>query len=121
MHEDVATEDERVAVDLRDDAATGSTDMSKEAMRLGVVAEAAEVEVANRWGLGFIQGRPFAVDVFNVVLGGVGVPGNSQAVHVEETVAHLEESILGVVELSFLSTGEKPGEVVFRALLGDGV
>ena len=47
MHKDVPAEDERVTVDLRDDAAAGRADVGEEAVCFGVAAEVAEVEIAN--------------------------------------------------------------------------
>lgn len=50
----MAAEDEGVAVDLSDDAAAASTDVSKDTFGFGVFAERFEVEVVDRWGLGFV-------------------------------------------------------------------
>ena len=47
MHEDMAAEDERVAVDFRHNAAAGRADVGEQALSLGVIAEVAEVEVTN--------------------------------------------------------------------------
>ena len=47
VHEDVAAEDERVAVDLRHDAAAGGADVGEQAVGFGVAAQVPEVEVAD--------------------------------------------------------------------------
>lgn len=49
VHEDVAVEDEGVAVDLGHDAATGRADVGEQAVGFRVTAEVAEVEIADGW------------------------------------------------------------------------
>ena len=121
VHKGVPAKDEGVAVDLRDDAAARRADVREQAVRLRVGAQAAEVEVVDGRRLGFVEGRAGAVDALDVVGRGLGVPGHAEAVHVEEAVAHLHERVRRVLELGFFAVGEELGEVVFRALLGDGV
>lgn len=121
MHEDVAAEDEGVAIDLGDDAAARGTDMSEKAVRLGVSAEVSEVEIAVGRGLRFVKSRALALDLADVVLSRFGVPGYAETLHVEKTVAHLEERIFGIVQLFLFAVGKELGEVMLRALLGDGI
>ena len=117
VHEDVAAKDKGVAVHLCDDAATRSTDMGKEAIRLGVDAETSEVEIVNGRGLGLVESGPGTSGVLFVVGSCIGVPGDAEPVHVEEAVAHLKEAVLGVVQLVLFSVGKELGEVVLGALL----
>lgn len=55
------------------------------------------------------------------MLGSVSIPCHSKTVHIEEAVAHLHESVFGVVEVVLFSMREEQGQVVLGALLGDGV
>ena len=121
VHKGVAAKDKRVAVDLSHDAAARGADVGKEAVGLGIGVEAAEVEVVDGWGLGLVEGWPGAVDVFDVVFGGLGVPGYTETVHVKEAVAHLYEWVSRLLEVGFLAVGKQLGEIVLRALFRDGV
>lgn len=121
VHKDVAAENERVAVNLRDDAAAGRADVGKEAVGLGVTAKIAEVEVADWWGLRLVKSGSTTLHVLYIVFGRLSVPCNPKAVHVEEAVAHFEESVFGIIELALFSVGKKSREVVFRALLRNSV
>ena len=121
VHKGMAAKDKGVAVDLSHDAAARGADVGKEAIGLGIGAEAAEVEVIDGWGLGFVEGWPGAVDVFDVVFGGLGVPGYPETVHVKEAVTHLHEWVSRVVEVGFRAVGKQLGEIVLRALFRDGV
>ena len=109
VHEDVAAEDEGVAIHLRDDAAAGRPDVSEKTVGLGVAAKVAEVEIADGWGLRLVQGGSTACHSPDIVFGGVGVPCHAQAVHVEEAVPHFEEVIRGVIELGLFAMGEQAG------------
>lgn len=121
VHEDVAAEDEGVAVDLCDDTTACGTDVGEETIGLGIDAETSEVEVVDGRGLGLLEGWSWTVDVFFVVRSGIGVPSCAEAVHVEEAVAQFEEVVLGVVKLVLLAIGKELRQVVLGALLGDGV
>ena len=91
--------------------------MRKQALRLRVLAYAAEVEVVEGRGLRFVQGGVGPVDGFGVGGGGGGVPGDAQAVHVEEGVAHADEGVRGVGEVFVFVVGEEAGEIVLWILL----
>ena len=121
VHKGVAAKDKGVAIDWSYDASARGADVSKEAVGLGIGAEAAEVEIVDGWGLGLVEGWPGAVDVFNVVFGGFGVPGYPETVHVKEAIAHLHEWVSRVLEVGFLAVGKQLGEIVLRALFRDGV
>ena len=121
VHKGVAAKDKGVAVDLSHDAAARGADMGKEAVGFGIGAEAAEVEVVHGWGLGLVEGWPGAFDIFDVVFGGLGVPGYPKTVHVQEAVTHLHEWVSRVLEVGFLAVGKQVGEIVLRALFGDGI
>ena len=103
VHEDVAAEDERVTVGLVHNAATGCSDVGKKAMGFGIAAKVAEVEIADWWGLGLVQGWSCTFHILDVIVSSVGVPCYPKAVHVEKTITHLEESVFGVVELVLFS------------------
>jgi len=74
VHEDVAAKDKGMRVYLRYDAAAGGTDVGEHTVGFGVVAERLEVEVVDGWGLGFVEGRPGAIDVLDVRGGSFCVP-----------------------------------------------
>ena len=74
MHEDVATEDEGVAVDLCHDATTGCADMGEHAVGLGVVADVAEIEIINRWSLRLVQSGSMTLHALDIILSGRSVP-----------------------------------------------
>jgi len=104
VHEGVAAEDEGVIVDADDGRAGGGADMRETDAGFGVGADAAEVEVVDGWGGGFVAG--WAEAVFgSAVIGfagralfevGVGacVPGYACAVDVIDAVACAEERIV---------------------------
>ena len=106
VHEDVTAKDKRVAVDLRNNAAASRSNMGEKAVGFRVAAQIAKVEVADRWGLRLVQSGSPTLHVFRIVLGCVGVPCHSKAIHVEEAVTHLEQSIFRIVELMLLSVGQ---------------
>ena len=83
VHEDMTAEDKRVAIDLCHDAATSRADVGEQAVGLGIAAEIAEVEVADRWGLRFVQGRSLTVYALDIILRRLSVPCYAEAVHVK--------------------------------------
>ena len=74
VHEDVAAEDEGVAVYLRYDGAACRADVSEDALRFRVVAQRLEVEVVDGWRLGLVERGAGARDVLNVGRACCGVP-----------------------------------------------
>ena len=63
-------------------------------MGLRVAAQVPEVEVADWRRLGLVQSGARTLDTFHVAFRCFGVPGYSEAIHVKETVTHLEESVV---------------------------
>jgi hypothetical protein len=66
VHEDVAAEDEGVAVYLRYDGPARGAYVREDALRFCVVAERFEVEVVDGWGLRLVERGAWACDVLNV-------------------------------------------------------
>lgn len=93
VHKDMAAKDEGVAVDLGDDAATSRPDVGKDTVGLRVAAETLEVEIVEGRGLRLVKSRPWTVHFLYVALRCGGIPGYPEAVHVEETIPHLEEFV----------------------------
>ena len=121
VHEGMAAKDERVAVDLGDDAATCGTNVGEETVGLGIGTKALEVEVVDGWRLRLVERRACAGDVFDVVFRCLSIPSDSEPIHVQEAVPHLHERVGRVLELGLLAMRKELWEVMFRALLRDGV
>jgi len=76
----MTTKDERMIVDWSDDATAGGSDVGQHTLRLGVVTEAAKIEIICRWGLRLVHSRTESGDVFDVVILYVLVPSDTQAI-----------------------------------------
>ena len=112
VHEDVASKDKGMRVHLSHDAARCGADVGEQTIGFSVTAEIAEIEIADRRRLRLVQSRSLTLDALDVAFGSAGIEGHTKAVHVQQAVAHLEQSIFGIIELVFFSVGQKLGEVV---------
>lgn len=62
----MTAKDERVRIYLGDNAATAGADVGEDAIRFGVGAERVEIEIVDRWALGFIERGTTSLDMLHV-------------------------------------------------------